>query len=96
MNQLEMSPVAQPNAPSLRELCRRIKAGYVGEKTMYDPAMTSLAEELTSRTAEIVDLLDVICGLDGYSHFDVLGVECDDVYMELKGRAQQLATANQP
>lgn len=43
---------------TLTELCRRIEAGYAAERTMYDGDMPALAEELTSRTAEIRQVVE--------------------------------------
>lgn len=51
---------------SLKQLCDEIEAGYAAEKCMYD--MPSLAEELTSRTSEIKQLIclaDKLAGVDG-------------------------------
>lgn len=81
---------------SLREICRRIEAAYRCEKTMYDPPLDSLVEELSSRTAEIVEVLDLVRELDGYNHFDLTHVEVDDRYAELKNRAREIAAANKP
>lgn len=81
---------------SLREICRRIDVAYRSEKTMYDPPLVSLVEELSTRTSEIVDVLDLLRDLDGYNHFDLTHVEVDDRYAELKNRAREVAAANKP
>jgi hypothetical protein len=44
----------------LLKLCEQIEAGYAAEKSMYDQGMTVLAEEITSRTGEIKELLELV------------------------------------
>ena len=42
---------------TLLQLCQKIEAGYASGLTMYDAGMIGAAEELTSRTAEIGQLI---------------------------------------
>lgn len=44
-------------AKTLLQLCQKIEAGYAAGLTMYDAGMVGAAEELTSRTAEIAELI---------------------------------------
>lgn len=95
MNQSQDAAPARP-ALGLRALCRRIEVARRAEVTIYDPPLTSLAEELTSRTEEIVELLDLLYQLDSYNHFDLTHVEVDDTYADLKTKAHQLAQSHKP
>lgn len=42
----------------MRQLCEAIEQAYADGRTMYDPPLTALVEELTSRTGEIKQLID--------------------------------------
>lgn len=92
----EPAPAPARGKTSLREICRRIEVAYRCEKTMYDPPLVSLIEELSNRTSEIVEVLDLLRELDGYNHFDRTHVEVDDRYAELKDKAREIAAANKP
>jgi len=78
----------------LRDLCQRIEAAHAQELSMMDAQLISFADALTSRSGEFVELLDLLCDLDGYSHFDVQGTESSSEYGELKRKAHQLVLAN--
>jgi hypothetical protein len=93
----ETRETAPPRAKtSLREICRRIEVAYRCEKTMYDPPLVSLVEELSTRTSEIVELIDLFHELDGYNTFDATGVEVDERFAALKLKARGIAQANKP
>lgn len=49
---------------TLKELCEAIAAGYAAGKSMYESGMPTLAEELTSRTDEILALIDPCTSAD--------------------------------
>ncbi len=66
MTQEKPEPAPARGKTSLREICRRIEVGYRCEKTIYDPPLVSLVEELSTRTSEIVEVLDLLRELDGY------------------------------
>mgnify|MGYP001627354913 CR=1 FL=1 len=95
MTQSKTAEAARPKR-SLREICRRIEVAYRCAKTMYDEPVLSLVEELSNRTAEIVEVLDLLRELDNYNHFDLTHVEVDEKYAELKNRARDIAAANKP
>jgi hypothetical protein len=90
------SDVAKRKLLPLRELCRRIDTGVRAGSTMFDEPVTTLVQELSGRTAEITELLDLLCELADYNTFDLTHVEVDDRYAEIKTKAQALAAANQP
>lgn len=96
MTQEKPEPAPARGKTSLREICRRIEVAYRCQKTMFDQPLVSLVEELSTRTSEIVELLDLIYELDGYNSFDETGVEVDDKYAELKAKAREIAHANKP
>lgn len=85
---------------SLYRLCGKIERGYDAGKCMYDNGMISLAEDLTNSTGEIRQLIEqharmqaVLVALhDGYDHFEVTGLECDDEYQVLKRSAAAMAS----
>jgi hypothetical protein len=95
MTQDTTQAVARPQLP-LRELCRRIDIGMRAGSTMFDEPVIALVHELTGRSAEITELLDLLCELADYNTFDLTHVEVDDRYAEIKTKAQALAAANQP
>ena len=82
---------AEHHALSLRELCESIHAAYAARWAMLDQPLASLAQQMTSRTGELVALLDVLCGLDDESHFALRHVEADDTFALLKNKAHLLA-----
>jgi len=94
MTHSESHGTAHLEATGLRELCRRIAAAFAAEQTMFDAPLITLANALASRCAEIIEILDLLCELDGYFHFHVQGTESQKVYAELKQKAHQLAQAN--
>lgn len=96
MTQEKPQPAPSRGTTSLREICRRIEVAYRCEKTMFDEPVVSLVEELSNRTAEIVEVLDLLSELHGYNTFDLTHVEVDDRYAELKNRAREIAAANKP
>lgn len=96
MTQSKATDAAARPQRSLPEICRRIEVAYRCEKTMFDQPLVSLVEELSTRTAEIVEVFDLLRDLDGYNHFDLTHVEVDDRYAELKNRAREIAEANKP
>lgn len=54
-----MSNTQRPESSmSLRQLCEVIEKAYADGRTMFDPCLTALAEELTSRTGEIKQRID--------------------------------------
>lgn len=94
MTQEKTEPAPARGKTSLREICRRIETAYRCEKSMFDQPLMSLVQELSTRTTEIVELLDVLVDLDEYNTFDLSHVEVDDTYVELKTKAHDLAVAN--
>ena len=96
MTQEKPEPAPARGNTSLREICRRIEVAYRCQKTMFDEPLVSLLEELSTRTSEIVEVLDLLRELDGYNHFDRTHVEVDDRYAELKDKAREIAEANKP
>jgi prophage DNA circulation protein len=82
---------AEHHALSLRDLCESIHAAYAAGSAMLDQPLASLAQQMTSRTGELVALLDVLCGLDDESHFALTHVEVDDTFALLKNKAHLLA-----
>lgn len=96
MTQEKPQPAPARGKTSLRQICRRIEVAYRCEKTMFDQPLVSLIEELSNRTSEIVEVLDLLHELDGHDHFDLSDVEVDDRYAELKNKAREIAAANKP
>jgi hypothetical protein len=96
MTQDKPEPAPARGKTSLREICRRIEVAYRCDRTMYDEPVVSLVQELSNRTAEIVEVLDLLRELDGYNHFDLTHVEVDEKYADLKNRAREIAAANKP
>lgn len=96
MTQEKPEPAPARGKTSLREICRRIEVAYRCQKTMFDEPLVSLVEELSTRTADIVELLDLLHGLDEYNTFDLSHCEIDDRYVELKTKAHELAQTHKP